>query len=109
MVSGEPAPVVRWERDNSKLDDPEIYITRYDERAQEHILEVRFAITKKKRFTPSTTFFCKKNFNFVKKLVQYVFPEINYIKRFVKNFLKRVWLMGIKLWFHAYTKWCKLI
>lgn len=41
MVSGEPAPVVTWERDNSKLDDPEIYITRYDGKAQEHIFEVR--------------------------------------------------------------------
>lgn len=41
MVSGEPAPAVTWERDNGKLDDPEIYLTRYDERAQEHILEVR--------------------------------------------------------------------
>lgn len=40
MVSGEPAPVVTWERSNGKLDDPDKYITKYDKRAQEHILMV---------------------------------------------------------------------
>lgn len=41
MVSGEPAPTVTWGRNKGEIDDPEKYKTRYDERAQEHILEVR--------------------------------------------------------------------
>ncbi|KAM8914641.1 immunoglobulin-like and fibronectin type III domain-containing protein 1 [Spinachia spinachia] len=40
MVSGEPAPAVTWGRNNGKVDDLEKYKTRYDERAQEHILEI---------------------------------------------------------------------
>nr|XP_046241212.1 immunoglobulin-like and fibronectin type III domain-containing protein 1 [Scatophagus argus] len=40
MVSGEPAPVVTWERNEGKVDDSEKYKTRYDERAHEHILEI---------------------------------------------------------------------
>lgn len=41
MVSGEPAPAVTWGRNKGEVDDPEKYMTRYDERAQEHVLEVR--------------------------------------------------------------------
>lgn len=41
MVSGEPAPTVTWGRNMGEVDDPQIYKARYDERAQEHILEVR--------------------------------------------------------------------
>lgn len=41
VVSGEPAPAVTWGRNKGKVDDPEQYKTRYDERAKEHILEVR--------------------------------------------------------------------
>ncbi|TNN27417.1 Immunoglobulin-like and fibronectin type III domain-containing protein 1 [Liparis tanakae] len=41
MVSGEPAPAVTWGRNKGEVDDPEKYTTRYDERAQEHVLEVR--------------------------------------------------------------------
>lgn len=41
MVSGEPAPTVTWERNKGEIDDPEKYKTRFDERSQEHILEVR--------------------------------------------------------------------
>lgn len=41
MVSGEPAPAVTWGRNKGEVDDPEKYKTRYDGRAQEHILEVR--------------------------------------------------------------------
>lgn len=41
MVSGEPAPSVRWGRNKGTVDDPVKYNTRYDKRAQEHILEVR--------------------------------------------------------------------
>ncbi|XP_044076743.1 immunoglobulin-like and fibronectin type III domain-containing protein 1 [Siniperca chuatsi] len=40
MVSGEPAPTVTWGRNKGKVDDPEKYKTRFDERAQEHILEI---------------------------------------------------------------------
>ncbi|XP_068568828.1 immunoglobulin-like and fibronectin type III domain-containing protein 1 [Cebidichthys violaceus] len=40
MVSGEPAPAVTWGRNKGEVDDPEKYKTRYDERAQEHILEI---------------------------------------------------------------------
>ena len=41
IVNGEPAPTVTWERNKGEVTDPEKYKTRYDERAQEHILEVR--------------------------------------------------------------------
>lgn len=41
MVSGEPAPTVTWGRNKGEIDDPEKYNSRYDERTQEHILEVR--------------------------------------------------------------------
>lgn len=41
MVSGEPAPTVTWGRNKGEVDDPEKYKTRYDERSQEYILEVR--------------------------------------------------------------------
>lgn len=41
MVNGEPAPTVTWERKKGNVSDPEKYKTRYDERAREHILEVR--------------------------------------------------------------------
>ncbi len=41
MVSGEPAPSVTWGRNKCQIDDQETYKTRYDERTQEHILEVR--------------------------------------------------------------------
>ncbi|XP_035858475.1 immunoglobulin-like and fibronectin type III domain-containing protein 1 [Sander lucioperca] len=40
MVSGEPAPTVTWGRNMGEVDDPQIYKARYDERAQEHILEI---------------------------------------------------------------------
>ncbi|XP_029286583.1 immunoglobulin-like and fibronectin type III domain-containing protein 1 [Cottoperca gobio] len=40
IVGGEPAPAVTWGRNNGEVDDPEKYKTRYDERAQEHILEL---------------------------------------------------------------------
>ncbi|XP_054473735.1 immunoglobulin-like and fibronectin type III domain-containing protein 1 [Anoplopoma fimbria] len=40
MVSGEPAPAVTWGRNKGEVDDPEKYQTRFDERAQEHILEI---------------------------------------------------------------------
>ncbi|XP_068598129.1 immunoglobulin-like and fibronectin type III domain-containing protein 1 [Brachionichthys hirsutus] len=39
-VSGEPVPTVTWGRNKGKVDDPRKFITRYDERAQEHILEI---------------------------------------------------------------------
>lgn len=41
MVSGEPVPTVTWERNKGEVNDQEKYKTRYDERAREHILEVR--------------------------------------------------------------------
>lgn len=41
MVNGEPVPTVTWGRNKGTVDDPVKYQTRYDERAQEHILEVR--------------------------------------------------------------------
>uniref|UniRef100_A0A8C4DXS5 Immunoglobulin like and fibronectin type III domain containing 1, tandem duplicate 2 n=1 Tax=Dicentrarchus labrax TaxID=13489 RepID=A0A8C4DXS5_DICLA len=41
MVSGEPLPTVTWGRNKGQVDDPEKYKTRFEERAQEHILEVR--------------------------------------------------------------------
>lgn len=41
MVSGEPAPKVTWSRNKGEINDPEKYKTRYDERTQEYILEVR--------------------------------------------------------------------
>uniref|UniRef100_A0A8D0AFD5 Immunoglobulin like and fibronectin type III domain containing 1, tandem duplicate 2 n=1 Tax=Sander lucioperca TaxID=283035 RepID=A0A8D0AFD5_SANLU len=41
MVSGEPAPTVTWGRNMGEVDDPQIYKARYDERAQEHILEIK--------------------------------------------------------------------
>ncbi|XP_070693468.1 immunoglobulin-like and fibronectin type III domain-containing protein 1 [Pempheris klunzingeri] len=44
MVNGEPAPTVTWGRNKGEVDDPEKYKTRYDERAQEHILEI-FGVT----------------------------------------------------------------
>uniref|UniRef100_A0A3Q1JY14 Uncharacterized protein n=1 Tax=Anabas testudineus TaxID=64144 RepID=A0A3Q1JY14_ANATE len=40
MVSGEPAPTVTWVRNKGDTDDPEKFIVRYDERTQEHILEI---------------------------------------------------------------------
>uniref|UniRef100_A0A8P4GG26 Immunoglobulin like and fibronectin type III domain containing 1, tandem duplicate 2 n=1 Tax=Dicentrarchus labrax TaxID=13489 RepID=A0A8P4GG26_DICLA len=40
MVSGEPLPTVTWGRNKGQVDDPEKYKTRFEERAQEHILEV---------------------------------------------------------------------
>ncbi|KAM9361800.1 immunoglobulin-like and fibronectin type III domain-containing protein 1 isoform 1-T2 [Symphorus nematophorus] len=40
MVNGEPVPTVTWGRNKGELDDPEKYHTRYDERTQEHILEI---------------------------------------------------------------------
>ncbi|MED6236056.1 hypothetical protein ATANTOWER_003834 [Ataeniobius toweri] len=40
MVSGEPPPTVSWGRNKGEMDDPEKYSTRYDERAQEHVLEI---------------------------------------------------------------------
>ncbi|XP_038552581.1 immunoglobulin-like and fibronectin type III domain-containing protein 1 [Micropterus salmoides] len=40
MVSGEPAPTVTWGRKKGNIDDPEKFKTRYDQRAQEHILEI---------------------------------------------------------------------
>lgn len=40
-MSGEPAPSVRWGRNTGTVDDPVKYNSRYDKRAQEHILEVR--------------------------------------------------------------------
>ncbi|XP_070850153.1 immunoglobulin-like and fibronectin type III domain-containing protein 1 [Chaetodon trifascialis] len=40
MVSGEPAPTVTWGRNKGEVDDPEQYKSRYDERLQEHILEI---------------------------------------------------------------------
>uniref|UniRef100_A0A8C8DT90 Immunoglobulin like and fibronectin type III domain containing 1, tandem duplicate 2 n=1 Tax=Oryzias sinensis TaxID=183150 RepID=A0A8C8DT90_9TELE len=40
MVSGEPAPKVTWSRNKGEMNDPEKYKTRYDERTQEHILEI---------------------------------------------------------------------
>lgn len=45
MVSGEPAPTVTWGRTKGEV-DPERYITRFDERAQEFILEVREQFSK---------------------------------------------------------------
>lgn len=41
IVSGEPAPAVTWGRNNGNVEDPEKYRSRYDDKAQEHILEVR--------------------------------------------------------------------
>jgi len=55
MVNGEPAPTVTWGRNKGEVDDPEKYKTRYDERAQEHILEVR----KKSRQLMIHAFFCQ--------------------------------------------------
>ncbi|XP_068449723.1 immunoglobulin-like and fibronectin type III domain-containing protein 1 [Clinocottus analis] len=40
LVSGEPAPAVTWGRNKGEVEDPEKYKTRYDERAQEYILEI---------------------------------------------------------------------
>lgn len=40
MVSGEPPPAVTWTRNKGEMDDQEKYSTRYDKRAQEHVLEV---------------------------------------------------------------------
>uniref|UniRef100_UPI0037E99726 immunoglobulin-like and fibronectin type III domain-containing protein 1 n=1 Tax=Semicossyphus pulcher TaxID=241346 RepID=UPI0037E99726 len=40
MVSGDPTPTVTWVRNKSEVNDPEKYKIRYDERAQEHILEL---------------------------------------------------------------------
>lgn len=40
MVNGEPAPTVTWGRNKGDVADSENYKTRYDERSQEHILEV---------------------------------------------------------------------
>ncbi|XP_033995023.1 immunoglobulin-like and fibronectin type III domain-containing protein 1 [Trematomus bernacchii] len=40
IVSGEPAPTVTWARNNGELNEPEKYTTRYDQRSQEHILEI---------------------------------------------------------------------
>ena len=41
MVNGNPKPTVTWERINGKLDDPEVFKTRYNERSKEYLLEVR--------------------------------------------------------------------
>lgn len=41
MVNGEPTPTVTWARNNGNVEDPEKYKTRFDERAREHVLEVR--------------------------------------------------------------------
>uniref|UniRef100_A0A3B5RBP5 Immunoglobulin-like and fibronectin type III domain-containing protein 1 n=1 Tax=Xiphophorus maculatus TaxID=8083 RepID=A0A3B5RBP5_XIPMA len=40
MVSGEPPPAVTWTRNKGEMDDQEKYSTRYDKRAQEHVLEI---------------------------------------------------------------------
>uniref|UniRef100_A0A3Q3GP50 Immunoglobulin-like and fibronectin type III domain-containing protein 1 n=1 Tax=Labrus bergylta TaxID=56723 RepID=A0A3Q3GP50_9LABR len=40
MVNGDPAPTVTWGRNKGEVNDPEKYKTRFDERAQEHILEM---------------------------------------------------------------------
>uniref|UniRef100_A0A3Q4BDY7 Ig-like domain-containing protein n=1 Tax=Mola mola TaxID=94237 RepID=A0A3Q4BDY7_MOLML len=40
IVSGEPAPAVTWGRNNGNVEDPEKYRSRYDDKAQEHILEI---------------------------------------------------------------------
>ncbi|XP_042349992.1 immunoglobulin-like and fibronectin type III domain-containing protein 1, partial [Plectropomus leopardus] len=40
MVSGDPAPTVTWGCNKGEVDDPKKYITRYEARAQEHILEI---------------------------------------------------------------------
>uniref|UniRef100_A0A3B3C1V5 Immunoglobulin like and fibronectin type III domain containing 1, tandem duplicate 2 n=1 Tax=Oryzias melastigma TaxID=30732 RepID=A0A3B3C1V5_ORYME len=40
MVSGEPKPKVTWSRNKGEMNDPEKYKTRYDQRTQEHILEI---------------------------------------------------------------------
>ncbi|XP_041639537.1 immunoglobulin-like and fibronectin type III domain-containing protein 1 [Cheilinus undulatus] len=40
MVSGDPAPNVTWGRNKGEINDPEKYIIRFDDRAQEHILEM---------------------------------------------------------------------
>uniref|UniRef100_A0A3Q3NDF0 Immunoglobulin-like and fibronectin type III domain-containing protein 1 n=1 Tax=Labrus bergylta TaxID=56723 RepID=A0A3Q3NDF0_9LABR len=45
MVNGDPAPTVTWGRNKGEVNDPEKYKTRFDERAQEHILEVRKNVT----------------------------------------------------------------
>ncbi|XP_056157233.1 immunoglobulin-like and fibronectin type III domain-containing protein 1 [Lampris incognitus] len=40
MVTGEPAPTVTWACNKCELTDEKKYMTRYDERAKEHILEI---------------------------------------------------------------------
>uniref|UniRef100_A0A672ZJQ1 Immunoglobulin like and fibronectin type III domain containing 1, tandem duplicate 2 n=1 Tax=Sphaeramia orbicularis TaxID=375764 RepID=A0A672ZJQ1_9TELE len=40
MVNGDPEPTVTWERNKGEVNDEEMYKTRYDERAREHILEM---------------------------------------------------------------------
>ncbi|XP_041836596.1 immunoglobulin-like and fibronectin type III domain-containing protein 1 [Melanotaenia boesemani] len=40
MVNGQPEPAVTWSRNKGEMDDPENYKIRYDERTQEHILEI---------------------------------------------------------------------
>ncbi|XP_029006622.1 immunoglobulin-like and fibronectin type III domain-containing protein 1 [Betta splendens] len=40
MVSGKPTPTVTWGRSKGQTDDPERYISRYDERTKEHIFEI---------------------------------------------------------------------
>ena len=41
IVSGEPAPTVTWGRNKGSVEDPEKYKSRYDDKTQEHVLEVR--------------------------------------------------------------------
>uniref|UniRef100_A0A3B5QJW0 Immunoglobulin-like and fibronectin type III domain-containing protein 1 n=1 Tax=Xiphophorus maculatus TaxID=8083 RepID=A0A3B5QJW0_XIPMA len=55
MVSGEPPPAVTWTRNKGEMDDQEKYSTRYDKRAQEHVLEVN---TKKKKKDFSDNYKC---------------------------------------------------
>uniref|UniRef100_A0A3Q1FUT6 Immunoglobulin-like and fibronectin type III domain-containing protein 1 n=1 Tax=Acanthochromis polyacanthus TaxID=80966 RepID=A0A3Q1FUT6_9TELE len=40
MVSGEPTPTVTWGRNKDKVEDPQTYKIKYDERVREHILEI---------------------------------------------------------------------
>ncbi|XP_072539452.1 immunoglobulin-like and fibronectin type III domain-containing protein 1 [Salminus brasiliensis] len=40
VVTGEPAPTVRWIRNKGDISAPEKYKTRYDEKSREYILEI---------------------------------------------------------------------
>lgn len=40
-MTGNPPPAVTWARVKCDVLEPEVYTTRYDERAKEHVLEVR--------------------------------------------------------------------